>query len=191
MTIPKPFGAFLRGTILLIAALGLAAPEARSALQPGFPAPAFTQVEPKAWLNSRPLTWADLRGKVVVLDFWTFACWNCYRSIPWLNTLRAKYGQDLVIVGVHTPELAHEYDLDRLKAKLGEYAVTDPQMIDNDHAYWNAMRNRAWPAFYLVDRRGQVRARHIGETHENDRSAKAIEADIRELLAEPADRRTP
>ncbi|TDU24171.1 cytochrome oxidase Cu insertion factor (SCO1/SenC/PrrC family) [Panacagrimonas perspica] len=187
MAVFKPFHAFLLGSGVLLAALGLADPEAHAALQPGFPAPAFTQVVPQAWLNSRPLTWADLHGKVVVLEFWTFVCWNCYRSIPWLQTLHGKFGKDLVIVGVHTPELAQEYELDRVKAKLQEFAITDPQMIDNDYGYWKAMQNRAGPAFYLIDRKGQVRARHIGETHAGDRSAKAIEADIRALLAEPAD----
>ncbi len=168
----------------LLASAALLAAEAQAALESGRPAPAFTQTRPEAWLNSRPLTWADLDGKVVVLDFWTFACWNCYRSIPWLNSLRKKFGKDLVIVGIHTPELAHEYELDRLKAKLGEFAITDPQMVDNDYRYWKAIGNRAWPTFYLVDRKGTVRARHIGETHEGDRNAKLIEADIRALLAE-------
>lgn len=158
--------------------------DALASLEPGQPAPAFTQTSPGSWLNSKPLTWSDLRGKVVVLDFWTFACWNCYRSIPWLNALEQKFGPDLVIVGVHTPELAHEYEIERVKAKLEEFAISDPQMIDNDHAYWKAMHNRAWPAFYLVDRTGVVRARHVGETHEGDASARRIEADIRALLAE-------
>ncbi len=164
----------------LLAASGNAAAE----LLPATPAPDFTQTGPEAWLNSKPLTWADLRGKVVVLDFWTFACWNCYRSIPWLHTLRSKFGDKLVIVGVHTPELPQEYELDRVKAKLQEFAVTDAQMIDNDYGYWKAMHNRAWPAFYLVDRKGNVRARHFGETHDGDRNAKSIEADIRALLSE-------
>ena len=174
---------FLASALLAVGVLAASGDAAAERL-PAAPAPDFTQTDPGAWLNSRPLTWVDLRGKVVVLQFWTFACWNCYRSIPWLQTLPSKFGDKVVIVGVHTPELPQEYELERVKAKLEEFAITDPQMIDNDYGYWKAMRNRAWPAFYLVDRKGNVRARHVGETHDGDRNAKAIEADIRSLLAE-------
>ncbi|MGQ0700178.1 MAG: redoxin family protein [Panacagrimonas sp.] len=150
-------------------------------------APPFTHTKAEDWLNSPPLTWADLRGKVVLIDVWTFDCWNCYRSIPWLHTLGVKFpGKDFEIVGVHTPELPHEYVLANVKAKLKEFEVTNPVMVDNDYSYWKALSNRYWPAFYLVDRRGKVRGRFIGETHVGDGNALKVEKQIAALLAEPA-----
>lgn len=149
------------------------------------PAPAFTHTSPEDWLNSKPLTWADLRGKVVLIDVWTFDCWNCYRSIPWLHTLDEKFPKDFQIIGVHTPELPQEYVLANVKAKLKEFKVTNPVMVDNDYSYWKALNNRYWPAFYLVDKQGRVRGSYFGETHEGDANAKRIEADLRAVLQEP------
>jgi hypothetical protein len=158
-------------------------------------APDFTQADPAAWLNSAPLRWADLRGTVTLVEFWTFACWNCYRSIPWLNTLEPRYGRrGFRIVSIHTPEFARERERANVEAKLREYRVTYPVMLDNDFAFWNAFGNRYWPAFYLVDGEGRVRASFAGETHAGDRNARAIEAAIESLLEEKAAgtlRRTP
>ena len=149
------------------------------------PAPAFTQTDPAAWLNSTPLRWQDLRGQVTLLEFWTFACWNCYRSIPWLRTLEPRYRRrGLRIVSIHTPEFAHERVRANVEAKLRELKVDFPVMLDNDYAFWNAMGNRYWPAFYLVDGQGRVRASFAGETHAGDRNAAAIEAAIDSLLSE-------
>ena len=149
------------------------------------PLPALTHTRAEDWLNSRPLSTEALRGKVVLVEFWTFACWNCYRSIPWLNTLDRKFAKDFVTLGVHTPELPQEYELARVKAKLAELSVSSPVMIDNDYSFWKAMGNRYWPAFYLVDRQGRVRAHYAGETHAGDRNARRMEADIEALLKEP------
>lgn len=150
-------------------------------------APDFTHTAAEDWLNSPPLTWSDLKGQVILIDVWTFDCWNCYRSIPWLHTLDEKFpGKSFQIIGVHTPELPQEYVLANVKAKLKEFDVTNPVMVDNDYSYWNALANRYWPAFYLVDKQGRVRGRFIGETHAGDRNAKAMETQIAELLAEPA-----
>ena len=148
------------------------------------PAPAFTHVDPADWLNSAPLRWEDLRGQVVLLEFWTFDCWNCYRSIPWLHSVEARYPQ-LRVIGVHTPELPQEYLRDNVVRKLAEFKIRHPVMLDNDYSYWRAMDNRYWPAFYLIDRQGRVRAHYAGETHEGDRNARRIEAGIEALLAEP------
>lgn len=151
------------------------------------PAPDFTHREPEQWLNSPPLSWADLRGKVVILEFWTFDCWNCYRSIPWLHTLGEKFpAAGFEIVGVHTPELPQEYVLANVRAKLEEFRIQGPVVVDNDYSTWKAWNNRYWPAFYLVDRQGRVRGRYVGETHAGDRNARAMEAQIADLLAEPA-----
>lgn len=150
-------------------------------------APAFTHHDAEDWINSPPLTWKDLRGHVVLLDFWTFACWNCYRSFPWLHDVEARFAsQGLRVIGVHTPELPHEYLRGNVLKKIKEFKLTHPVMLDNDHSYWNAMRNRYWPAFYLVDRKGRVRAAYFGETHAGDDNAVEIEAAIKSLLAEPS-----
>jgi thiol-disulfide isomerase/thioredoxin len=153
--------------------------------QRGHPAPAFNQTDPAAWLNSAPLTWEALGGHVVVLEFWTFDCSNCYRSVPWLRTLEPRYGErGLRVVSIHTPEFAHEHVRANVAAKLRELEVTYPVMLDNNYAYWQAFHNRYWPAFYLVDRQGRVRAGYAGETHVGDRNAAMAEASIEALLAE-------
>lgn len=148
-------------------------------------APEFTHTAPADWLNSKPLTWAELRGKVVLIDVWTFDCWNCHRSIPWLHTLDEKFPKDFRIIGVHTPELPQEYVLANVQAKLTEFKITTPVMLDNDYSYWKALNNRYWPAFYVVDKQGRIRGRFIGETHEADANARRIEAAIRAVLQEP------
>lgn len=180
----------LRVLVVLAAVAGgllLMNPSATLQAAAGSAAPAFTHEKAEDWLNSKPLTWADLRGKVVLIDVWTFDCWNCYRSIPWLHTLDEKFpAKDFEIIGVHTPELPQEYVLANVKAKLKEFKVTNPVMVDNDYSYWKALNNRYWPAFYVVDRQGQVRGKFFGETHAGDRNAKSMEAQIAALLAEPA-----
>ena len=151
------------------------------------PAPEFSQTDPAAWLNSPPLTMTSLRGKVVVLDFWTFDCWNCYRSFPWLNALEKKFANtDLQVIGIHTPEFAHEKVRANVAAKIAEFDLEHPSMMDNDFAFWKSMRNRYWPTFYLIDKRGIIRHIFVGETHAGDRRAVVIEEAIQKLLAEPA-----
>jgi thiol-disulfide isomerase/thioredoxin len=150
-------------------------------------APEFTHGNPSEWINSPPLTLESLRGQVVLLDFWTFACWNCYRSFPWLNDLEARlHGRGLRVVGVHTPEFDHERERAAVERKVAQYGLKHAVMLDNDHSYWNAMGNRYWPAFYLIDRQGRIRAHYAGETHRGDAQARRIEADIDALLSEPA-----
>lgn len=150
-------------------------------------APAFTHTAPQDWINSSPLRWEDLRGQVVLLDFWTFDCWNCYRSFPWLHGIERTYtGKGLRVVGVHSPELPQERVRANVLRKVAEFKLEFPVMIDTDMSYWKAMNNQYWPAFYLIDKRGRVRALFAGETHVGDRNATAIDGAIRELLAEPA-----
>ena len=148
-------------------------------------APAFTHTDAQEWLNSPPLEWKALRDQVVLLDFWTFGCWNCYRSFPWLKSVEKRYhDQGLQVIGVHTPEFDHEHDIARVRQKVEEFGLQHPVMIDNDFSYWRALRNRYWPAFYLVGKRGKVRAVFVGETHEGDRRAAKIERTIEKLLQE-------
>ena len=134
------------------------APQAISfakAAEGGPAAPAFTHKAGSDWLNSRPLAWNDLKGKVVLVDFWTFDCWNCYRSFPWMKSVEEKFAaRGLQVLGVHTPELPQEYLRDNVVKKVAEFGLKHPVMIDNDYSYWNAFGNRYWPAFYLVDQQG-------------------------------------
>lgn len=151
------------------------------------PLPEFTQSAAQAWLNSSPLKKEDLLGKVVLIDFWTFDCWNCYRSFPWLHEVEDKFNsKGLQVIGIHSPEFAHEHERPRLEKKAEKYKLEHPIMMDNDFAYWKLMKNQYWPAFYLVDKQGVVRQRFIGETHSGGNQAKRIEAVIEQLLAEPA-----
>lgn len=148
-------------------------------------APEFPLAKDAAWINSEPISLAQLQGKVVLIDFWTFGCWNCYRSFPWLNDLEERLtGRDFVVIGVHTPEFEHEKDRARVVEKVKEFGLTHPVVMDNDFQYWKAMGNRYWPAFYLIDKAGRVRAMYIGEIHTGDRNARAIEEQIERLLSE-------
>lgn len=148
-------------------------------------APEFTHSNNQDWVNSTPLSIKDVEGKVVLIDFWTFGCWNCYRSFPWLNAMEKKLSkQDFQIIGVHTPEFENEKIRKNIETKIKEFKLHHPIMIDNDSSYWRAMNNRYWPAYYILDKKGNVRAAFFGETHEGDRRAKQIEETIKTLLAE-------
>lgn len=171
----------------LLLTLGLAGALARAAPADPPRAPEFTHREAAAWINTAPLTLAALRGKVVLVEFWTFDCINCLRSLPWMKATLQKYARDdLVIVGVHTPELAEEKVPANVAKAVQRLQIPYPVMIDADYSYWNALRNRYWPAFYLVDREGKLRGGAAGELHVNDARARAFEAQIDALLSEPA-----
>lgn len=158
-------------------------PAQGAAPQPVAPAPEFTATGAADWINSPPLKLTDLKGEVVLLDVWTFGCWNCYRSFPWLKQLEARLGpKGLRVVGIHSPEFDHERDAAAVRAKVREFGLTHPVMLDNDFRYWNALGNRYWPAYYLVDRAGFVQARFFGETHAGTPQARAIEEAIEDLL---------
>jgi len=142
-------------------------------------APAFAGISD--WLNTprgKPLTIAGLRGKVVLIDFWTYSCINCLRTIPHLQAWYAAYHKDgLDIVGVHTPEFAFEHVPSNVEGAVKRLGVTWPVALDNDYATWNAWSNQYWPADYLVDQSGQVRAYSFGES-----DYTKTEDDIRQLL---------
>ena len=148
-------------------------------------APEFTHNGKQNWINSTPLSIKDLEGKVVLIDFWTFGCWNCYRSFPWLNAMENRLNQEnFQVIGVHTPEFENEKIRENIVAKAKEFKLHHPIMIDNNSSYWRAMSNRYWPAYYILDKQGKIRAAFIGETHEGDRRAKQIERTINQLIAE-------
>ena len=159
-------------------------PRAKNMLQ-GHKAPEFTHTLAEEWINSDPLTLSELRGNVVLLDFWTFDCWNCYRSFPWLKEVEKTYqGLGLQVIGVHTPEFEHERIRSNIVDKVTEFDLHHPVMIDNDFSYWRAMNNHYWPAFYLIDKQGFIRAIFLGETHAGTSRASKIERAIEELLAQ-------
>lgn len=171
----------VRPLVLLLAILTTACAQALEQR----PLPEFTNQDPKFWLNGGPLRVKDLRGQVVLVDIWTFDCWNCYRSFPWLKGLEARLSDKAFrVIGIHSPEFKHEHDRARVAAKISEFGLEHPVMMDNDFAYWRALDNRYWPAYYLVDKNGVVRHLYVGETHAGDARADLIEEQIRVLLAE-------
>ena len=116
------------------------------------------------WLNSAPLTGDQLRGKVVLVDFWTYSCINCLRALPYVKAWEQKYrDQGLVVVGVHTPEFAFERDIGNVTTAMKRLGITYPVPVDNQYAIWRAFHNQYWPAHYLIDARGRLRYRHFGE----------------------------
>jgi cytochrome c biogenesis protein CcdA/thiol-disulfide isomerase/thioredoxin len=132
------------------------------------------------WLNSPPLTMEELRGKVVLIDFWTYSCINCLRALPYVDAWAEKYrDRGLVVIGVHAPEFAFERDLGNVRRAVRDLGITYPVVLDNDLAIWRAYGNRYWPAHYFIDANGQIRHRHFGEG-DYDESERVIQA----LLAE-------
>src|SRR5262249_2202352 len=116
------------------------------------------------WINSSPLTTADLRGKVVLYDFWTYSCINCQRTFPYLRSWYDRYrSAGLVIVGIHSPEFDFEHVRSNVEAAVKRYDVTWPVALDNDMKIWDAFANQYWPADYLADRQGKIRYTHFGE----------------------------
>lgn len=178
--------ALVTGIFATLAVGQAVAPAGDAAGNEGVPAPEFTHTAAESWLNGEPQSLALLRGRVVLVDFWTFDCWNCYRSIPWLKSLEARFADEpFSVIGVHTPEFEHERKPENVRAKIAEFGLTHPVMLDNDFSYWRAMGNRYWPAFYLIDKHGRVREAFIGETHEGDRQARRVHDAVTALLKEP------
>ncbi len=145
---------------------------------PAAPNPEFTGAT--KWLNSEPLTLEKLKGKVILVDFWTYTCINCIRTLPYLTSWDAKYkDQGLVIIGVHAPEFAFEKEETNVRTAMKEYGITYPVVQDNDFNIWKSYKNRYWPAKYLIDAQGRVRDTHFGEG-----AYEETERKIQELLKE-------
>ena len=186
----------MRSLLLIVLALGSAACTARNASNPQGsanmalpkiqtaslpdlgPAP---ELNNKVWLNTNgPLHLADLRGKVVGLEMWTFACINCQHVMPHLKSWYAAYkDQGLVIIGNHYPEFSMEADLANLKNAVAQDGIEYPVAQDNDGETWNAYNTMYWPSLYLIDKRGHIRYVHIGEGAYDE-----IDTNIKTLLAE-------
>ncbi len=132
------------------------------------------------WLNSGPLTAEQLKGKVVLVDFWTYSCINCLRAIPYVKAWAEKYkDQGLVVIGVHSPEFAFEKNVDNVKKPISDLGITYPVAVDNNYAIWRAFDNEYWPAHYFIDAKGQIRHHHFGEG-DYDQSERVIQ----QLLAQ-------
>lgn len=132
------------------------------------------------WLNSAPLTIASLRGKVVLVEFWTYACSSCVASMPYVSRWHSQFkSSGLALVGIHTPEFSFEKDAGNFATAVRRLAVEYPVAQDNQYATWAAFSNSYWPAIYLIDRKGHLRYRHFGEG-----KYQQSEQAIRQLLAE-------
>ena len=140
-----------------------------------------------AWINSTPLTAASLRGKVVLVDFWTYSCINCIRALPYVRAWADKYkDHGLVILGVHAPEFAFEKDLGNVRRAVQDLGVNYPVALDNDYAIWQGFNNRYWPAHYFIDTQGRIRHHHFGEG-----GYAQSEDVIRQLLTEAGQKDLP
>ena len=164
--------------VAVLAAFLLSGSLARAEI--GKPAP---EISGQTWLNSQPLTMTDLRGKVVLLEFWTFGCINCRDVEPYVKAWHRKYtDHGLVVIAVHAPEFSYERAVANVQRYVQERGISYPVAIDNDFATWNRYKNRYWPAMYLIDKRGLVRYLRIGEG-----GYQQTEQWITELLKESKD----
>jgi thiol-disulfide isomerase/thioredoxin len=162
--------------IAILTALAVSFPLA--AAEVGKPAP---EISGQSWLNSKPLKLAELKGKVVLVEFWTFGCFNCRNVEPYVKTWHQKYSdKGLVVIAVHAPEFSHERVLANVERYIREHAISYPVAIDNDFITWKRYNNRYWPAMYLIDKRGVMRYLRIGEG-----GYRQTEQRIIELLGEP------
>lgn len=141
--------------------------------QIGKPAP---EISGQSWLNSKPLTLAELKGKVVLLEFWTFGCWNCRNVEPFIKTWHQKYaGQGLAVIAVHAPEFGYERVHANVQRYIRDHAISYPVAIDNDFITWNRYNNRYWPALYLIDKRGIIRYLRVGEGGYQETEQRIVE----------------
>ena len=134
----------------------------------------------QTWLNSDPIHLSDLKGKVVMVEFWTFGCYNCRNVEPYVKEWNQKYAErGFVVIGVHSPEFSYEHDLDKVMRYLKEHDIRFPVPIDNDFSIWNRYGNRYWPAMYLIDKQGVIRYVRIGEGgyQETERLIQALLAE--------------
>jgi thiol-disulfide isomerase/thioredoxin len=174
---------FLRSALVAagIAAIYFIGSGARDFIAPvadGSAAPEFAGID--QWLNSPPLSLKALRGKVVLVDFWTYSCINCINTLPYVKQWHEKYkDQGLVIVGVHTPEYPFEKSTANVQTALKRFDIRYPVALDNSYATWSAFHNQYWPATYLIDAEGHIVYQHFGEGRYSE-----TEAAIRKLLTE-------
>ncbi len=158
--------AALVGVGVLFGIIGCAAQQVRRSVFPSlFSEGEFPSLDgATTWLNSPPLTPAGLRGKVVLVEFWTYTCVNWLRTLPYVRAWAEKYkDKGLVVIGAHTPEFSFEKNLDNIRRAAKERMIDYPIAVDSDYGVWNAFNNQYWPALYLIDAQGRIRYHHFGE----------------------------
>ena len=133
-----------------------------------------------SWINSEPLTLKNLRGRVVLIEFWTFGCINCRNTLPYVKKWHQRYREKgLVVIGVHSPEFVEERIVENLRREVTSLGITYPVVTDNDYQTWNAYGVEAWPTSFLLDKEGKIRWKHVGEGDYDE-----AERQIQKLLAE-------
>jgi len=139
------------------------------------------EISGQAWINSQPLKLAELRGKVVLVEFWTFGCYNCRNVEPYIKAWHQKFADSgLTVIAIHSPEFSYERTQTEVQRYVREHAISYPVAIDNDFITWNRYKNHYWPALYLIDKRGVLRYSRFGEGGYNQ-----TEQQITKLLDEP------
>ena len=162
----------------LLALILLAAPAAAATVPPSRHAP---PVISDTWLNSPPI--GDLKGRVALIEFWTFGCGNCQATVPAMERLWSDYrGRSLVVIGVHTPETDYERDPESVRRAIAKLGISFPVALDSEYKNWKAFHNRYWPAIYLVDAKGDIAFEHIGELHVGTADWKSLTHEIDGLL---------
>src|SRR5579871_5805967 len=137
------------------------------------------------WINSKPLTAKQLKGKVVLVDFWTYSCINCLRALPYIRAWADKYKDDgLVVIGVHSPEFDFEGQTANVQKAVQKFGITYPVALDSNHAIWDAFHNEYWPAHYFIDAAGKVRFEHFGEGN-YEQSERWIQQLLQEANSKP------
>jgi thiol-disulfide isomerase/thioredoxin len=132
------------------------------------------------WINSEPVKLRDLRGRVVLIEFWTFGCYNCRNTVPFVKGWHNRYrDKGLTIIGVHSPEFDEERDVENLRRQVASLGISYPVVTDNDYQTWKAYNVEAWPTIFLLDKQGRIRWMHVGEGAYDE-----TERLIQELLAE-------
>jgi thiol-disulfide isomerase/thioredoxin len=132
------------------------------------------------WINSAPLKLSELRGRVVLIEFWTFGCINCRNTLPFVKSWHDRYrDKGLIVIGVHSPEFEEERKVEHLRSEVSSLGIRYPVVTDNDYQTWKAYQVEAWPTMFLLDKRGRIRWMHVGEGNYDE-----TETLIQKLLAE-------
>jgi thiol-disulfide isomerase/thioredoxin len=158
----------------------LLSPFGRSTEYKSSESPAAPELAAGDWINSEPLTLKDLRGRVVLIEFWTFGCINCRNTLPFIKGWHDRYrDQGLTVIGVHSPEFEEERRVENLRRQVASLAIRYPVVTDNDYQTWKAYNVEAWPTTFLLDKQGRIRWMHVGEGAYDE-----AERQIQKLLAE-------
>ncbi len=167
------------GSLVILGMLSIVFHFASISFAKSVPAP---EIVSSTWINSRPLKLEELRGKVVMVEFWTFGCWNCRNIEPYVKEWHKKYAKDgLVVIAVHSPEFSYEKEVERVKTYVQENNILYAVPIDNEFRNWRQYHNRYWPTLYVIDKKGTIQYTRIGEG-----AYEQTEETIQRLLAEPA-----